>query len=52
MDLDELRLELLKLTYVHGRDAPEAVARARELEKYVKQNPKDDKREMLNRELK
>lgn len=28
-------MELLKLTYAHGRDASEAVARAQELEKYV-----------------
>jgi hypothetical protein len=35
MDLKELRLELLKLTYSHGREAPEAVARAEVLEQYV-----------------
>jgi len=33
--MDDLRLKLLELTYTHGRDASEAVARAKELEKYV-----------------
>jgi len=42
MTRDELRLELLKLTYVHGRMTAEAVARARELEMYVIQVPPDD----------
>jgi len=31
----EIRLELLQLTYSHGREAREAVTRAEELEKYV-----------------
>lgn len=35
MERDELRLELLKLTYSHGRDAAEAVRRAKELERYI-----------------
>lgn len=35
MDLKDLRIELLKLTYTHGRDASEAVTRAKELEGYV-----------------
>lgn len=35
MELKELRLELLKLTYNHGREAREAVDRAKELETYV-----------------
>jgi len=43
MTRDELRLELLKLTYVHGRMTAEAVARARELEMYVNQAPDDQK---------
>ena len=30
-----MRLELLKLTYTHGRDAAEAVARAKALEAFV-----------------
>lgn len=30
-----MRLELLKLTYSHGREPSEAIARAEELEKYV-----------------
>lgn len=37
MTRDELRLELLKLTYVHGREAAEAVRRAKELESYVQE---------------
>jgi hypothetical protein len=39
MDSNELRLELLKLTYSHGREASEAVARAEELEEYVTDYP-------------
>jgi hypothetical protein len=35
MTRDELRLELLSLTYSHGRDAAEAVERAKVLELYV-----------------
>lgn len=35
MELKEIRLELLKLTYSHGREAREAVDRAKELETYV-----------------
>lgn len=35
MDRQTLRLELLKLTYSHGRQASEAVARAKELEDFV-----------------
>jgi hypothetical protein len=35
MDREALRLELLKLTYSHGRPAGEAVGRAKELEDYV-----------------
>lgn len=35
MTKPELRLELLKLTYNHGREASEAVNRAKELETFV-----------------
>lgn len=35
MTKDEMRLELLKLTYTHGRTSAEAVARAEELEAFV-----------------
>jgi len=35
MTQQELRLELLKLTYSHGREASEAVKRAGVLESYV-----------------
>jgi hypothetical protein len=35
MTRDELRLELLRLTYSHGRDSAEAVERAKVLESYV-----------------
>lgn len=35
MDERELRLELLKLTYTHGRDVSEAVSKAEVLENYV-----------------
>jgi hypothetical protein len=35
MTREELRLELLKLTYTHGRTSAEAVARAQELEGHV-----------------
>lgn len=38
MQRDELRLELLKLTYAHGRDAAEAVGRAKTLEEYISQD--------------
>jgi len=33
--MDDLRLKLLELTYTHGRDAREAVERAKVLEEYV-----------------
>jgi hypothetical protein len=36
----DYRLELLKLTYTHGRDAAEAVRRAKELEEYLKTRSK------------
>lgn len=35
----ELRLELLKLTYTHGREAAEAVERAKVLEAYISSDP-------------
>ena len=35
MTREEFRLECLKLTYTHGRDSAEAVARAKDLEKYI-----------------
>lgn len=35
MTKTEVRLEVLKLTYTHSRDAAEAVARARKLEEYI-----------------
>lgn len=35
MNIDSLRLELLRLTYTHGRDPAEAVGRAKVLEGYV-----------------
>jgi hypothetical protein len=35
MTRDEVRLELLKLTYTHGREAADAVVRAKVLEAYV-----------------
>lgn len=35
MDREILRLELLKLTYAHSRQAAEAVERAKELEAFV-----------------
>ncbi len=35
MDRALVRLEIIKLTYTHGRDAAEAVSRARELENYI-----------------
>ena len=38
MDRLTLRFELLKLTYTHGREVPEAVERARQLETYVLQS--------------
>lgn len=38
MTRDELRLELLKLTYIHGRTSAEAVERAREMEVFVLDN--------------
>jgi hypothetical protein len=33
----EVRLELLRLTYTHGREASEAVDRAKILESYITQ---------------
>ena len=33
----ELRLELLKLSYTHGRDVAEAVGRAKNMEEFVLQ---------------
>jgi hypothetical protein len=36
MTQDEIRLELLKLTYTHGRDAAEAVGRAKILEAFIR----------------
>lgn len=35
MERELVRLELLKLTYTHGRDANDAVERAKVLESYV-----------------
>jgi hypothetical protein len=35
MDRQELRLEIVKLTYTHGREITEAVARAKALEAYI-----------------
>lgn len=35
MTQSELRIELLKITYSHGREASEAVTRAKELEAYL-----------------
>jgi hypothetical protein len=35
MTVADLRIELLRLTYTHGRDASEAVDRAKVLEQYV-----------------
>lgn len=35
MDRALIRLEVIKLTYTHGRDSAEAVYRARELENYI-----------------
>lgn len=35
MEREDLRLELVKLTYTHGRTTAEAVARAKDLEAYV-----------------
>ena len=49
MDRAQLRLEIIKLTYTHGRDTTEAVSRARDLENYIfesqdeKQNEKKKK---------
>ena len=34
MNIEQIRLELVKLTYNHGRDASEAVDRAKALESY------------------
>lgn len=39
IDQKALRLELLKLTYAHGRDSAEAVRRAKELEAYCNESP-------------
>ena len=33
--MNELRLELVKLTYTHARGIEEAIERARELEKFI-----------------
>lgn len=38
----QLRLELVKLTHTHGRPAEEAVARASELERYVRNGASDN----------
>jgi len=35
VERQHLRLELLKLTYTHGRDSSEAVSKAEALEAYV-----------------
>lgn len=35
MSLEELRFEILKLTYAHAREATEAVVRAKVLEAYI-----------------
>jgi hypothetical protein len=48
MEIESLRLELLKLTYTHGRDIPEIVERARGLEAYVKEQASDAKRSTLS----
>ena len=40
MNMNELRIELLKLTYAHGRTSEEAVERAKTLEKYVLEEAK------------
>jgi hypothetical protein len=36
---EDIRLELLRLTYVHGRTAAEAIERAKELETYLVRGP-------------
>lgn len=41
MKREDLRLELLKLTYAHGRDVAEAVGRAKVLETYVWEQESD-----------
>jgi hypothetical protein len=46
--LHEIRIELLKLTYTHGRDAAEAVSRTRELEKFVVENAPPATRDILH----
>ncbi len=35
MNREEMRLEILKLTYTHGRETSEAVGRAKALEDYI-----------------
>lgn len=35
MTIQELKLELVRLTYTHGREASEAVERAKVLQQYV-----------------
>lgn len=42
MTREEFRLECLKLTYSHGRESAEAVARARDLEKYIFEKHEDE----------
>lgn len=39
MDKVTVRLELLKLTFHHGRDAAEAVEKAKVLESYLNSSP-------------
>lgn len=42
---ESLRLELVKLTYAHGRNCAEAVGRAKELEDYVLEpGPSEEKK--------
>jgi hypothetical protein len=43
MDKDIIRLELVKLTYHHGREVAETVRRAKELEEYVLQGVQKEK---------
>ncbi len=51
MELQEIRLELLKLTHSLGRTAAEAVERAKEMEQYINSVPevKDDKKRQVAR---
>lgn len=39
MTKEDLRLEILKLTYTHGRESSQAIERARELENYLTEKP-------------